>query len=130
MKHFVLTGFLFILVGCSSGIHAQTRIKFGAGKTNKVITGVLKGYKDKRAFLIRVGNGQKLRTEQTNQSGNHYITVYIKSPSGEEVGDSDASCNNRREIDPTEKGDYRIEVVECQKADRWQGRFALRVSVR
>jgi hypothetical protein len=46
------------------------------------------------------------------------------------VGDSDASCNNRREISPTVAGDYRIEVVECQKADRWRGRFYLRVSVR
>jgi hypothetical protein len=58
------------------------------------------------------------------------ITIFVKDPNGNDIGDSDASCNNRREISPTEAGDYTIEVVECRKADPWRGRFTFRVAVR
>ncbi len=108
-----------------------TRIRIRKGAVISTVSGTLNGYKGKRTFVIRVREGQTLKTEQLkSDSSLKYITVYIKSPSGEDVGDSDASCNNRREISPTEAGDYLIEVVECQKADPWRGIFQLRVTVR
>jgi hypothetical protein len=77
--------------------------------------------------VIKVRTGQTIRTEQIG--GVHPITIFISDPNGEGVGDSDASCNNRREITPTVAGDYQIQVVECQKADAWRGRFRFRVTV-
>jgi hypothetical protein len=53
----------------------------------------------------------------------------MTAPTGEEVGDSDASCNDRREIASTTAGDYRITVVECRKGDPWRGSFRFRVTV-
>lgn len=127
---FFFTALVVLTCLSLSKAQAQTRIRFARGATSKVISGTLNGFRDKRVFLIRVRRGQTLRTAQAKRRGTHYITVYIRSPFGEDVGDSDASCNNRREISPTVAGDYRMEVVECQKADRWRGRFYLRVSVR
>ena len=108
-----------------------SRIKFKRGAHSAYVSGTLSGYDSKRLYLLRVRSDQTLNTEAIGISqGNHYITIYITSPSGEPVGDSDASCNNRREIAPTEPGDYRIEVVECQKADPWRGSFRFRVTVK
>ena len=105
-----------------------SRIRFAPGAVKADVVGTLRGYRDRRTYVIKVRAGQTLRTEQIGNS--HHITIYIKDPAGEGVGDSDASCNNRREITPTESGDYRITVVECRKADPWRGRFRFRVSVR
>lgn len=125
----VIVGVMAISVPSSAA--QPTRIKFRKGAVTSTVSGTLNGYKSKRMFLIRVRGGQILKTEQIKSDrSSKYITVYITSPSGEAVGDSDASCNNRREISPTEAGDYRIEVVECQKADPWSGSFRLRVTVR
>lgn len=107
------------------------RIKFERGATRAVVSGYLSGYKSKQVYVIRVRSGQTLRTEQKmvrRRSGS--ITIFVKDPAGEGVGDSDASCNNRREISPTVAGDYRIEVVECQKADPWRGNFRFNITVR
>lgn len=120
-----------VLLFTATAVSAQTRINFKRGATSAVVTGYLNGYRDKKVFLIRVRRGQTLRTAQAkNDLSSHYITVFVKAPNGEDVGDSDASCNNRREIEPTRAGDYKITVVECQKADRWRGNFRLRVSVK
>jgi hypothetical protein len=109
---------------------SQQRITFKRGARAIVVTGNLNGYRSKKVFVIRVRRGQTLSTEQVkNDSSNRYITVSIKAPNGAAVGDSDASCNNRKEISPTRAGDYRIEVYECQKADAWRGSFRLRVRV-
>ena len=110
--------------------YSQTRITFKRGARFAIVTGNLNGYRSRKIFVIRVRRGQILRTEQAEaEAPVHDITVYIKAPNGEEAGDSDASCNNRREISPTRAGDYRIEVTECRKADPWRGSFRLKVSV-
>jgi hypothetical protein len=107
------------------------RIKFARGATRANVTGTLSSYRSKRAYVVRVRAGQTLRTEQVSIGrGSHPITIYIKDPLVRSVGDSDASCNNRREITPTIAGDYRIEVVECQKADPWRGSFRFNIAVR
>jgi hypothetical protein len=114
----------------SSPVLAQktTRIWFAKGATKATVSGTLKGYRSRRVFVIKVRAGQTLSTTQVGDS--HDITIYIKDPAGEDVGDSDASCNNRREITPTDAGDYQITVVECQKADAWKGAFKFRVTVK
>lgn len=121
--------FLFVLAAYSLAQNVE-RIKFARGAISATAAGSLKGYKSKKVFVIRVRRGQTLRTEQFKGDRSlKYITVFIKDPSGKYVGDSDASCNNRKEITPTRAGDYRIEVVECQKADAWRGSFKLKVAV-
>jgi hypothetical protein len=106
----------------------SVRIKFARGAENKVVTGDLNGYRSSRTYVIRVRDGQTLSTKQVGDD--HQITIFITNANGEDVGDSDASCNNRREVKPTDAGDYRIRVVECQKADSWKGQFKFRITVR
>jgi hypothetical protein len=121
---------LMLLAVLSGTVAAQraTRIRFARGATRADVSGTLRNYRDKRNFVIKVRAGQTIRTEQIG--GAHPITIFISDPNGEGVGDSDASCNNRREITPTVAGDYQIQVVECQKADPWRGSFRFRVTVR
>ena len=118
--------FVLLLATFVSAQHA-TRIQFAHGATSKVVSGTLNGYKDKRNFVIRVRAGQTLHTEQV---GNNTITIFVADPSGQDTDDSDASCNNRREVTPTVAGDYHIQVVECMKADSWKGTFKFRVTVK
>jgi hypothetical protein len=106
------------------------RITFKRGAKQAIVTGNLYSYKSRRVFLIRVRRGQTLRVEQRKSDASlRYITVAITAPNGEDVTDSDASCNNRKRVSPTRAGDYRIEVYECQKADAWRGKFWLKVRV-
>lgn len=119
---------LFFIFATAAPAQTLTRIKFRRGAVRADLSGTLNSINSKRTFLIKVRAGQTLRTEQIG--GSRPITIFIKDPNGNDVGDSDASCNNRREISPTEAGDYSIEVVECLKADPWRGRFTFRVTVR
>lgn len=132
MKQVLLTVFiaLGLMIVTPSAMLAQkpTRIRFARRATSATVIGALNGYRSRRVYVIKVRSGQTLSTTQVGNS--HNITIYIKNPAGEDVGDSDASCNNRREVSPTEAGDYRITVVECMKADPWTGRFRFRVTVR
>jgi hypothetical protein len=123
------TAFILLFSAILFEMNAQrpTRIRFARGATSATITGTLRGYKDGKTFAIRVRRGQTLSTTQIDDR--HDITIFIQSPSGEAVGDSDASCNNRREITPTGSGDYKLTVVECRKADPWRGTFKFRVTV-
>ena len=119
-----------ILVSSSIALaQPPTRIKFLRGAVRANVSGTLNSFRSKRIYVIRVREGQTLRTEQIGGSSRR-ITIFVRDQDGNEVGDSDASCNNRREISPTEAGDYTIEVVECRKADPWRGRFTFRVTVR
>jgi hypothetical protein len=128
MKLVLVVIFLFALFGiCMTEADAQARIKFRRGTYGSVVSGTLRNWNDRRTFVLKVREGQTLKTEQV---GNPYITIFVREPSGDIVGDSDASCNDRREITPTVAGDYKIEVVECRKADPWRGRFRFRVTVR
>lgn len=120
---------LFIL---STALFAQsaTRVTFRRGATLAIVSGKLNDYKSQKVFVIKVLSGQTLHTEQIkSENSTRYITVSIKSPSGADATDSDASCNNRKEVAPTEAGDYTITVYECRKADAWRGKFNLKVSV-
>ena len=123
-----LLGFVLLIVPIA---HAQapTRIKFKRGAVRADVSGNLNSFESKRIYLIKVRAGQTLRTEQIGRTSRP-ITIFIQDPYGNNVGDSDASCNNRRETFPTIAGDYRIEVIECRKADPWRGRFTFRVTVR
>jgi len=123
----VAATFICMLGTAVSAQHA-TRIRFAHGATSSTVSGTLNGYRDEKRYVIKVRAGQTLRTSQVGNT--HDITIFIENPSGEDVGDSDASCNNRREITPTTRGDYHIRVVECQKANRWRGTFRFRVTVR
>jgi plastocyanin len=129
-KLIVVAAFIFCLAFLALSAPAQrpTRITFARRATSAIASGTLNSYRSSKTYVIRVRAGQTLRTEQVG--GLHDITIYITPPSGEDVGDSDASCNNRHEITPTEAGDYRIIVVECKKADAWRGQFKFRVTVR
>ena len=127
-KGLTLVGFFLLTVPIALA-QTPTRIKFRHGAVRAHVSGNLNSFESKRTYLIKVRSGQTLRTEQIGRASRP-ITIFIKDPSGNGVGDSDASCNNRREISPTEAGNYTIEVVECPKADPWRGRFTFRVTVR
>lgn len=132
LTRFALLTFTFIAViaifSFDTSAQSVSRIHFTRGAVSAVVAGSLNGYKDKRTFVIKVRAGQTLSTEQ---AGGRPITVEVIKPDGEPfVGDMDLSCHNRHEVAPTEAGDYRIIVTECQKADRWRGRFRLKVTVR
>jgi len=130
MKKLIFITFVFAVITAFSvaayGQSAQ-RVSFKKGGTSAVVTGTLTGYKSKKVFVIKVREGQTITTKQT---GGNPISVWIKDPSGEDAGDMDMSCHSEREITPTVAGDYKLEVVECQKADRWKGTFKLRITVR
>lgn len=110
--------------------NSAEKINLKKGASSAIVTGNLNGYKDSKDFVIAVKQGQTLKTEQVKAENSlEYITVSLKNPSGEIAGDSDASCNNRKEISLTAAGDYQVAVTECMKADPWRGRFKLKVSV-
>jgi hypothetical protein len=129
MKRFGLLMLAILIIATASAVtfgQSVRRIRFARGATSAVVSGYLEGYRSKRIYLIRVRRGQTLRTVQIGSS--HPVTVSVTGPTGD-FADSDASCNNRKEISPTTAGNYRIEVVECRKADPWRGKFRIRVSV-
>jgi|SRR5215213_9615741 len=129
-KIFQVFALFFVLLVVATAAFGQQRITFKRGARATVVNGTLSGYGGKKVFIIGVRRGQTLRTEQIkSDSSDRYVTVSIIAPNGEEVGDSDASCNNLKEISPTRAGDYRIEVYECRKADSWRGNFRLKVRV-
>jgi hypothetical protein len=125
----LIVAIVLLIVSSATVAQTRTRIKFRPRAVTTVVGGNLSSFRGKRTYVIRVRAGQTLRTEQSG-ARSRPITIYVKDPAGQEVGYSDASCNNRREISPTEAGDYTIEVVECRKADPWRGRFTFRVTVR
>lgn len=120
---------ILLLVASASIAQTATRIKFQNGAVSANVSGTLNSFRSKRVYVIRVRAGQTLTTEQIGAETRR-ITIFVKDAAGNYVGDADASCNDRKEISPTEPGDYTIEVVECQKADPWRGRFTFRVTVR
>jgi hypothetical protein len=129
-KIFQFFAVLAVLFVMGTAAFAQQRILFKQGARAAVVTGNLTGYKSRRVFVIRVRRGQTLRVEQLKSgTSNRFTTLSIKAPNGADVTDSDASCNNRKRVSPTRAGDYRIEVVECQKADAWRGSFRLKLRV-
>lgn len=125
MKKIFIGILLVILVSASSIFAKPIRISFRKGTTKTVVTGKLNGYNSKLEYVIRLRKGQTLKL-----SSNKYITLAITDPAGEDATDHDASCNGNKTVSPTVAGDYKIIVVECQKADEWRGNFKLFVSAK
>ena len=120
---FVLVFFAFTVVASAQ---RPARIAFARGQTSKVITGTLSGYNSHRDYVIRVRKGQTLTTEAVK----NYITIGIEAPPGSTYEqDMAADCHDKNEVSPTARGDYKITVTECRKADRWRGTFKFRVTV-
>jgi hypothetical protein len=118
--------FLFILVTTASA-QRPTRITFARGATSKVVTGTLNGYRSHKTYVIYVKKGQTLTTEAVK----NFITIGVEPPPGSTYEqDMAADCHDKNEVSPTARGDYRITVTECRKADPWRGTFGLRVTVR
>ena len=110
--------------------NSAEKVEFETGATSKVVTGDLTDFNDSKSFLVNVKEGQTIRTEQIkDKNSSEYITAAIFDPSGKYVGDSDASCNNRKEVTSTAAGDYQITITECRKADSWRGQFKLKISI-
>ena len=129
-SRYFLTGLVLLLVLPASVLpQTRTRITFIRGAVSTEVSGMLTGFESKKSYVLRLRKGQTFQTEQIGD-GSRPITISIKDPNGKDVGDADASCNNRKEITPTVAGEYTIDVVECQKADPWRGRFTFRVTVR
>jgi hypothetical protein len=120
----LLVLFLFLLAIAAP---AQTRVHFAPGATSAVVTGSLNGFNSRRVYVIRVRRGQRLRVEQIGNS--HLVSTTLEDPAGEDVSDMDASCNSHKDVSPTKRGDYTLTVGECRKADRWRGKFRLRIRV-
>ena len=129
LRVLIATAFVF-LISVEVSAQKATRIEFYKDSTGATVSSNLRNYKDRKVYVIKIRAGQTLKTEQIKGDSTRYITVSIKNPSGKVVGDSDASCNNRKEITPTVAGDYTITIYECQKADAWRGRFRLKVTVK
>ena len=128
-KALLIAAVIAALLTSNALAQQTTRIKFRRGAIHANVSGTLNSFRSKRVFVIKVRDGQTLRTEQLGGASRR-ITIFVKDATGNEVGDADASCNDRKEVSPTVAGDYTIEVVECQKADPWLGRFTFRVTVR
>jgi len=128
-KALLIAAVIAALLTSNALAQQTTRIKFPRGAIHADVSGTLNSFRSKRVFVIKVRDGQTLRTEQLGGASRR-ITIFVKDATGNEVGDADASCNDRKEVSPTVAGDYTIEVVECQKADPWRGRFTFRVTVR
>ncbi len=128
IRALVLVGLILGILSIA-GAQTSARIKFRRGAVKAQVSGTLNSFRSKRVFVIKVRDGQTLTTEQIG-GARRPITIFIKDGNGNDVADADASCNSRKEISPTEAGDYTIEVVECQKADPWRGQFTFRVTVR
>ena len=130
MKKLLLGTFAFFVLSLlSTTVSAQkpTAIRFARGTHETVVTGTLNGYKSKRVYTIRVGEGQTITTENV---GKNYITISIEPPPGSTYEqDMAADCHDRNEVTPTAKGDYKITVTECGKADPWKGTFKFKVTV-
>jgi hypothetical protein len=114
----------------SLAVSAQkaTRVTFAKGATSKTVSGQMSGFRSEKVYFIRVKTGQTLKVEQAARSRG--VTITIQDPNGEDVSDMDASCNSRKSVSPTSRGDYRITVTECKKADPWRGTYRIRFSVR
>ncbi len=132
LQFLILFAFVLLALPVSSYGQKTTHIKFAGDATKAVATGRLNGYRSKSVvFVVRVKARQTLRVEQLILSkSTHYITFSITDPSGRDATDSEANCNNRKKIENTSPGDYRIKVTECSKADEWRGSFKIKFIVR
>ncbi len=71
-----------------------------------------------------------MTVEQLGNKSAGSVSIYVTDPTGENANDMDLSCHSNATVAPTVAGDYKIQVVECQKADPWKGSFKLKVTVK
>ncbi|MBK7394132.1 MAG: hypothetical protein IPI64_12685 [Chloracidobacterium sp.] len=130
MRRIVISIFAVMVLGIAvSTASAQIakRITFKRGATSATVTGTLSSYKSKRVFVIRVLEGQTMKTENT---GNGSISIFIEGPAGSGYEqDMAADCHSNNEVTPTVAGDYKLTIQECTKADAWKGTFRFKVTV-
>lgn len=130
MRKIVIAIFAVMIVGlAASASSAQTakRITFKRGATSATVTGTLSSYKSKRVFVIRVRDGQTMRTDSI---GKNPISIWIEGPPGSGYEqDMAADCHAFNEFNPTVAGDYKLTIQECTKADPWKGTFKFKVTV-
>ncbi len=101
------------------------RIKFAKGATETTVSGKLNNFKDSQIYLISLRAGQTFTIEDV---GDNPVTISVSDPNGKNVDDYDLSCHGNFQLPKTKKGDYRIVVTECKKADPWKGTFKIKVS--
>lgn len=118
---------LLMLILASATVFARPvkRIKFAKGAIETVVSGQLKDFKDSQVYLINLRANQTFTVEDV---GDNPVTVSVFEPGGRNVDDYDASCHGSFSLPETKKGDYRIVVTECKKADPWRGAFKIKVS--
>lgn len=124
MKKFLLI-LLVLIVSSTAFARPVKRIKFPRGATKVVVHGYLNGYKDSQVYLIRLRKGQKMTID-----ANRYVSFTISDPNGEDASDMDASCHSHQIIEIKKTGDYKINAVECRKADPWKGSFRVTIGVK
>ena len=118
---------LLVLILVSTTVFARPikRIKFAKGATETIVSGKLSNFKDSQIYLINLRAGQTFTIEDV---GDNQVTISVSDPSGKNVDDYDLSCHGNFQLPKTKKGDYRIVVTECKKADPWKGAFKIKVS--
>lgn len=110
---------------CSVAGRKTRRVVFPKGATEVMTTGSMQGFEDEQVLLIDVRAGQNIRIEDV---GDNPVTLVVCDPDGQNVDDYDLSCHGRFKYDNTKKGDYRVFVTECKKADPWKGEYKLKFS--
>lgn len=123
-----MLSFLLILIVFSTAAFARPvkRIKFAKGATEIFITGQLNGFKDSQVYLINLRGNQNFTVEGI---GDNRVSIAVTGPAGEDVNDYAADCHSNFNLPKTKKGDYKIVVTECMKADSWKGAFIFKISV-
>lgn len=106
------------------------RIQFAKGASSAVVSGKLADFDGEQNYVIGVGKGQTMTIEQLDKKSDGTVSIYITDPKGENANDMDLSCHSNATVKPTIAGDYKIQVVECKKADPWKGKFTFKVTVK
>jgi hypothetical protein len=109
---------------------AVERIQFAKGASSTTVTGNLGSFKDEKHYTITVGKGQTMTVEQLDKQSDGKVSITITDPKGENANDMDLSCHSNATVKPTLAGDYKIQVVECKKADPWKGKYSFSVKVK
>ncbi len=125
MKNTLILLLVLIVFSTTAFARPVKRIKFAKGATETIVSGKLNNFKDSQTYLIN------LRADETftiEDAGDNPITISVFDPSGKNVDDYDLSCHGKFNLPKTKKGDYRIVVTECKKADPWKGTFKIKVS--
>ncbi|SEA32136.1 Protein of unknown function [Thiothrix caldifontis] len=111
-------------------INKAERIQFAKGASSATVTGKLADFDTEQNYVMGVGKGQTMTVEQLDNKSDGKVSIYITDPKGENANDMDLSCHSKATVKPTIAGDYKIQVVECKKADPWKGKYTVRVNVK